>query len=233
MTLRGDSTWRGILCDISSATLPQALRLRRRVLPRRPMPDLRLPSRPVADQPEAERARALLERLRRGDEAALAALLEMYWDRLLAYAARILGSPDAAEDMVQETFVRLWKGRRGMAGSANLQAFLYATTRNLCLNEERRRRIRSRFSIRTMIPRPGAAADPLDSAQAGELETAARRAVEALPARRREIFQLAREHGLTYREIADVLHLSPQTVANQMSAALDQLRSGLSDYMDR
>jgi RNA polymerase sigma-70 factor (ECF subfamily) len=55
-------------------------------------------------------------------------------------------------------------------------------------------------------------------------------AITALPERRREIFVLSRYHGLSYREIAEVLEISPQTVANQLSAALATLRESLASH---
>jgi RNA polymerase sigma-70 factor, ECF subfamily len=59
------------------------------------------------------------------------------------------------------------------------------------------------------------------------------RAVSHLPPRRQEIFVLARAHGLSHQEIAEVMKISPQTVANQMSAALADLRQALGPLLDR
>ena len=121
--------------------------------------------------------------------------------------------------------------RRGVLEARALPSLLYTTTRNLALNEKRRRGIRARLSIRVLLPRPAASLDPLFGAESSEAEAAAARAVDALPARRREIFRLARHHGLTHREIAEILEISPQTVANQMTAALEQLRVRLRPYL--
>jgi RNA polymerase sigma-70 factor, ECF subfamily len=71
---------------------------------------------------------------------------------------------------------------------------------------------------------------PDEHAMERELQIRLREALLSLPARRREIFDLARFQGLTYQEIAEVLSLSPQTVANQVSAAFRSLREVLHAY---
>jgi RNA polymerase sigma-70 factor (ECF subfamily) len=190
---------------------------------------------PTGGEPEDEegaRTEALMERVRRGDEAALETLLELYWGRLVRYARSILGSEDAAEDIVQEAFVRLWKGARNWKTGVPAAGFLYLTVRNRCLNEERHRRVRSRLAILRFIPRPDRPATPFEALQDREMSSAVTRALDRLPPRRREVFDLARNHGLSYREIAEVMGISPQTVANQMSAALDHLRRELRPHLE-
>jgi RNA polymerase sigma factor (sigma-70 family) len=88
----------------------------------------------------------------------------------------------------------------------------------------------------TCATRPGAAearsvATPLDEAGASELAERISAALASLPARRREVIELARFQGLSYREIADVMGISPQTVANQMTQAMHQLRELLGDRL--
>ena len=73
---------------------------------------------------------------------------------------------------------------------------------------------------------------PLSPAEAAQLQRAASEAVSGLPPKRQEVFRLAREEGLTYAEIAAVMGVSPQTVANQMSLALADLRKALAKHLD-
>lgn len=190
-----------------------------------------LPSGREPDDVDGARSEALLERVRLGDEAALEGLIELYWAPLLRYARSIVGSADA-EDVVQEAFVRLWKGAREWKAGTPAAAFLYLTVRNQCLNEKRRRRVRSRFAFLRAIPLPRAPFTPLEALQDREMSVAFSRALDRLSPRRREVFDLARNHGLSYREIADVMGVSPQTVANQMSAAMGQLRRELRPFLE-
>lgn len=154
-------------------------------------------------------------------------LLAQHWGPLMRYAASILRSDEALEDVVQTAFVRLWE-QRAPRDSQHDVAFLYRTVRNLAFNERRWLRVRARW-------RAGVLSEMWFAAEPDEEEAAERRvrdAVAALPRRRREVFELARFHGLSYRQIADTLGLSPQTVANHMSAALHDLRDALRDLLN-
>lgn len=186
--------------------------------------------------PEVERREprcadlSLIQRVRAGDASALDELLADHWTDLVAYATRILDSPDAAEDVAQETFIRVWERRQRIHPTGSLRPFLYRIARNLALNRSRRLRIRAEWrSNRT--PVYPSATGPAQIAEHNELKRAADRAIDALPERRREVFVLARYHDLSYREIAHVMKISPQTVANQMSAALAELREALEPFI--
>ncbi|MBI4421633.1 MAG: sigma-70 family RNA polymerase sigma factor [Gemmatimonadetes bacterium] len=117
--------------------------------------------------------------------------------------------------------IRVWDLRREWRPRGSLQAYLYRIARNLALNERRRLRVRARG---TPAASSGGTSDPIERLERLELARTVERAIVSLPERRRQVFLLARFHDLTYAEIAESLDLSPQTVANQMSAALAQLR---------
>jgi RNA polymerase sigma-70 factor, ECF subfamily len=166
---------------------------------------------------------------RRDDPSSLDSLLGAYWTPLVRYALGFVGSQDAAEDIVQDALIAVWDRRlEWRAGS--LVALLYRATRNRALNERRRERVRLRW--RREQREEEESPSPWHVLQGEELRTQLERAIEGLPPRRREIFLLARFDGLGYREIAEVLGISIQTVANQMSSALAELRRVLSPRLD-
>lgn len=174
----------------------------------------------------------LMERVHAGDVEAFDELLGRYWPPLVAYAARLVGSRDAAEDVVQETMVRVWEQRAEWTPGRHLRAFLYRITRNRALNEQAKGRVRREWAERERHrPRPTEPSPP-EIAEQNALRESIERAIEALPDRRREVFVLARYHGHSYSEIAELMGISRQTVANQMSAALDQLRTTLKPRLD-
>lgn len=173
--------------------------------------------------------RALLRRLRLGDRDALAELMREYWTPLVRYVTRLVGSADGAEDIVQDTFVAVWNQRATWDASGSIRALLYGIARRLVLKERRHQSVREKWAdrIRRAI-RP--APTPFDVAHHSELASALQAAIEALPSRRREAFVLCRYHGLTLREVAEIMQVSTQTVANQVSTAVSELRVSLEKF---
>jgi RNA polymerase sigma-70 factor (ECF subfamily) len=169
--------------------------------------------------------RDLLDRLSRNDVAALDIVLARYWPSLVTYLAALVGSRDAAEDVAQETFYRLWERRDRLRVDGSLRGFLYQVAHNLTITEQRRVRARTRSleAVRAEAPRFTAPVEVGEDALAASLESA----ISDLPARRREILILRSVHGLSYKEIARALGIAPQTVGNQFSAALASLRRTL------
>jgi RNA polymerase sigma-70 factor (ECF subfamily) len=127
--------------------------------------------------------------------------------------------------MAQEAFLRVWSRRSGLKEDGSLRSFLYTIVRNLCLDELRRQDRRTRAQREG--PPPASPRTPYEDVHGAELQRAAAAAVARLPEKRQEVFRLVREEGLSYKEVADVLGLSSQTVANHMSLALADLRASL------
>jgi RNA polymerase sigma factor (sigma-70 family) len=171
----------------------------------------------------------LIERLRSGDERVIEMLVAAYWSALCNYAEGLLDGATDPQDVAQEAFVRLWSRRKKWRREGSVRALLYTVTRNAAF-DERRRGVRADSASRA-APTPAPSPTPADEAVADDLRVAAEAAVSCLPPMRQEIFRLAREEGLTYGEIASVLDLSPQTVANHMSLALSDLRRDLAEHL--
>jgi len=171
----------------------------------------------------------LIRGLRSDDPAALQAVLERYWARLVAFAYRMVGDAGDPEDQVQEVLARLWGRRHGLQDEGSLKALLYTMVRNRCLDDLRRRARRDQ--LEGQLPSPTHTRTPWEDVHGAELQRAAAAAVSRLPPRRREVFRLVREEGLSYQDVAEVLELSPQTVANHMSLALADLRTALKPYL--
>lgn len=176
---------------------------------------------------------ALMERIREGHRAALGNLLERYWSPLVGYAAGIVGGRDQAKDVVQDTFIRVWQKREEWSSGGSVGAYLYRIVRNLSLNARRDRKTSAKRhdECGKMRAREAPPRTPAEALEADALRAEVETAIEALPERRREVFVLSRFHGLTHREIAETMGISPQTVSNQMTAALAELRDALSHHL--
>lgn len=173
----------------------------------------------------------ILEQMLDGDEAALDRLIRHRWDHLVHYARGFTGDSHDAEDAVQEALWRFWRDRARWRERGNVSlALLYRITRNVAIDKRRAREPASRrwVALEPDLEYRGLAPD--EATEVDELYHAAQAALSALPPRRREIFDLARFQALSYQEIADVLGISVQTVANQISAAFRTLRDELGQY---
>lgn len=144
--------------------------------------------------------------------------------RLLSTIWRMVHSHAAAEDLAQDTFVRLWERRSVPLDAAHLRNYVLRTGRNLALDFQRRERI-SPFvqGIEHLDFIADPAPTPEDTAAARQKLQALSAAIETLPARARQVFVMARIDGLTYVEIGEKLGISPKTVFSHMVTALEKL----------
>jgi RNA polymerase sigma-70 factor (ECF subfamily) len=165
--------------------------------------------------------RALLARLRRGDDAALSALVRRYQDVVYRVACRVTDA-EAAADAAQEAFVTLWERPRAFTGGS-LRAWLCAVARNAALNA---RRSAGRRQAREKQRGREAAGEVSPQAHAEEREELARvRAfVEGLPDMEREAMLLFAVEGLGYKDVARVLETTPATAKQAVFRARSKLR---------
>ena len=174
---------------------------------------------------------SIVRGLRKDDPDALRHLMKTYWERLVAFAYRILVGVGDPEDTVQTAFIRLWNRRSQLAEDGSIRALLYTIVRNACFDELRTRQRRERAM--DSADAPPVPRTPYENVQGAELQRLAAGAVSRLPTRRREVFRLIREEGLSYKEVGEVLALSPQTVANHMSLAMADLRTALRPHLNQ
>lgn len=164
-----------------------------------------------------------LDQIREGDPEALRLLLGSTWHPLVLYLATYLDSIEAAEDAAQEAFVRLWAHReRWTSGSA--KAVLFRIGRNLAFDVRRKVATRRRWEHSRPPDASPSPATPEEVLVETELMASFREAVESLPTRRREVFELIRLRGLSHGEAAEVLGLSYRTVANHLRMAMRDIK---------
>jgi RNA polymerase sigma-70 factor, ECF subfamily len=169
------------------------------------------------------------ERLRAGDRIAFDAFITAHWAPLVHYIRDRVRVLEHAQDLAQESFARVWEQRERLDPSRSVVAYLYRVARNLVIDELRKLDVRRRWEEEALLDEPGAGLGtfgpgPLQRLEAEETLAALTRAIDTLPVRRREAFLLVHAHGLSYREAAEVMGTAPQTVANQVAAALAEVR---------
>lgn len=171
----------------------------------------------------------ILKALRAGESWALSQLMDQLWGPLVGYAHRLLAGVGDPQDYAQEAFVRLWAKREHLREDGSLKALLYTTVRNACLDQLRTNKRRDTLQT-THLERPSGST-PYEEVHGAELQRLAAHAVAGLPKKRQEVFRMIREDGLSYKEVAQVLELSEQTVANHMSLALADLRVAIRPFL--
>jgi RNA polymerase sigma-70 factor (ECF subfamily) len=172
----------------------------------------------------------LIERLRRGDEAAFDAIFRAWYPSLVRAAESLVRSRAVAEEVVQDVMLELWKRRANIAEGSSPQAYLFQSTRNRSLNYLRHERV-ERHAEPQVGREEGVDATAHSQVVEEEIHVAMRQALDKLPARCREVFELSRTHGLKYSEIASTLEISIKTVEAQMGKALRILREELAPWM--
>jgi RNA polymerase sigma-70 factor (ECF subfamily) len=165
-----------------------------------------------------------------GSEAAFEALFSRYYPGLLRYAQTLLRYPtDAAEDAVAEVFGTIWAQRGQLAVAGSLAAYLYTAVKHRAFDRLREQR---RAPLDATNELPATHADeahrqPDELLAFQELSAQVGHLIEQLPARTRQVFQLHRDGGLTYEEIAGLLGISVNSVKTHMFRALRFLKSTL------
>jgi RNA polymerase sigma-70 factor (ECF subfamily) len=167
---------------------------------------------------------ALVARIRLGDYAAFLALFRQYYAPLHRFGTRLTGSPDVADDLVQDVFVAVWERRTTWTVTSRVERYLYAAVRNRAFDDARRRAVEARIDPEFAN---GAECAATDSVEVMELRATVAHAIERLPHRCRAVYRLRHYYQLTNTEIAHVLGLSVKTVEMHVTAALRTLRGRL------
>lgn len=137
---------------------------------------------------------------------------------------RITKSHTYSQDIMQEVFLKLWENRAAFSGVQNWEAYLYRVTENKLLDFLRKAAHNKKMQ-RAIFENMNNTASPADEKTIiNQYHSIIQTAIEQLPAQRRAIYELSRKQGFDNKEIAEHLHLSPQTVKNQLSSALKSLR---------
>ncbi len=186
---------------------------------------------------------SLMLRYRDGDVRAFELLVTRHRKPLYNFILRFVRDSAQAEDVTQETFLRLVKGADAYERQAKFTTWLYTIARNLCVDASRRAKHRKAASLDApvgdddgsaalidFVPDSGAGVDR--QAQSRELAIRMRTAIEALPDEQREIFLLREVADLQFNEIAAVVGCPENTVKSRMRYALEKLREALEEYRD-
>ena len=193
--------------------------------------------------PRDDSDESLMLRYRDGDVRAFEVLVTRHRRPVYNFIFRFVRDAAQAEDLLQETFLRLIKGADAYEKQAKFTTWLYTIARNLCVDASRRGKHRKAASLDAPINGEEDGAALIDLVAGGgpavdrqaisrELAVRIRRAVEALPDEQREIFLLREVNDLQFNEIAEIVGVPENTVKSRMRYALEKLREALEEYRD-
>ena len=175
----------------------------------------------------------LLELLQQDEAKAIEIIFKKYHVMLCRTAFRFVKSQDAAKDVVQEVFMRFWTKRTSIRVNTSLKAYLRRSVVNTALNHLQRSKRNPTDDLENANYNPTDKYTAEDTLQAEQLATDIEKAITHLPRKCRMVFTLSRYEHLTYKEIAEALEISVNTVENHISKAMKILREKLKGYLKK
>ncbi len=171
--------------------------------------------------------RDLVDRLRRGDGAAFDSIYAAFRAPIYGFLARLSGRRDLAEELLQETFVRLASRATALREDTRLAAWLYTVARNLHLSHARMTALDAARIDRAGLEDPTRPPTPFEEAAANQTQLALERALASLPASYREVLLLVAVDRLEPGEAAEVVGVSPETLRQRLSRARTMMKEAL------
>ncbi len=168
-----------------------------------------------------------------GDQDAFARLLEAHQGKVYGLTLRLTGSPEDAMELTQETFFNAWRGLPNFHAESKFSTWLYRLATNAAIDFLRRERRRRALPVVPLVADeeddraldiPDRRLDPQGEVERRELQAAIRRGLERLSPEHRQVLVLREFTGLSYAEIAQVLHLEEGTVKSRIARARLALR---------
>lgn len=174
----------------------------------------------------------LLQKVAGGDQHAFRLIYDRYAPQVQAFSLRILQDDMLAEEVMQETMLKLWQQGEKLASIENLDAYLRVLSRNYCYNILRRKKLEQRVEGELAATWEETHHATEELVLLNEARQLLQGAVDALPDYHRKVYELCHQQGLKYQEAAERLQLSPHSVKTYMKQALRSIREHLRDRGD-
>jgi len=173
----------------------------------------------------------LVKKLKAGDPDSFSYIFSAYYKDLVFFAYSYTHELPDAEDIVQDTFIKLWEDHEKLNVTVSLKSLLLKTIQNKCIDWHRHKKIINNHSTYIIDNSPLYEYDTVNYVLRSELEGRINKAIANLPDKFKEAFEMSRFEGLKYEEIAVKLNVSLRTVEVRISKALDLLRKSLVDFL--
>jgi RNA polymerase sigma-70 factor (family 1) len=174
---------------------------------------------------------SLIQRMLGGDETAFSIIFKTYYVDLVLFAGTFVRDKQAAEEIAQDVFIRLWENRESVLITSSLRSFLLKSVQNKCIDTIRHLKIVDNYQSKLQNHPLLLENDTENYVLYSELEDDLKKALGKLPEDISKIFLLNRFEGFTYAEIAGQLDISVRMVEIRMGKALSLLKQYLKDYL--
>ena len=176
-------------------------------------------------------SKLLINRLKRGEEAAYEMLFREYYQLLTVFANKYVRDIETSKEIVQDLFVHLYEKRNRLDINSSLKSYLFRSTQNRSINYINAQKIRNKYAEHVKINTNLEDNSLENEVNKTELEHALYRAIDDLPPKCQTIFKMNRFEGLSNNEIAEKLSLSKRTIETQISKALKILRIKMKPFL--
>jgi len=176
----------------------------------------------------SDRTRDLIKKLNKGNIEAFDELFRIYSGKVFNFAHFLLHSVEEAEEITQEVFIVVWENRKKINPKFSFSSYIFGIAKHKILNVIRKKVYYYQYFEKKKIEQDTNCEDDFLNKELKELIN---ECIEKLPPKRKEIFKLSREEGLTYKEIAKKLNISENTVDVQIRKSLKQLQDALKNYL--
>lgn len=175
----------------------------------------------------------LFRKIKKGDEEAFEELFNKYYEPLLRFIWGYVKSEAISEEIVQDLFMKVWKKSTTLKIQSSVKSYLYSAARNMSLNYLKHQETEKEWeNERQALHKDRSRVPKLSNNVHNKIILKkVEEAIQSLPDRRRQIFILSRHKDMTYKEIADFLEISENTVDTQIRRALATLRERFSDLL--
>lgn len=167
------------------------------------------------------------------DQAAFSELFKRYHEKLVSFATCFLPHFGEAEDMVSEVFVRLLKNHKELKNIENFEGYLFYSVKNQCLNQlKKNKRKESLFSpLDFQDCKTGEYTQPLELLLTSELRGKIASCVDRLPHKRKLVYKMIKDDGLSIKETAALLEIADKTVKKHLELAIRDVRVEIQEYL--
>lgn len=172
---------------------------------------------------------AILKKVANGDERAFRLLFDHYRNGIFTFAFNLFGSEVMAEELVQETFVKVWLARRSLPEVNDFASWVFIFCRNSSYNILKRIARERRLALE-LRDKQEIGDLTHDTIIYNELRGLLQQAIDNLPPQQKRVYIMSRENGLKREEIASKLNLSPETVKAHLALAMRYIKAFLSRY---